>query len=104
MEAQQLRATARNIAVTAKVAIDLPSKPVGSDQNNPKIRRIELAAKSRVCEQSTIVRDYAFAHQPGPNKHQAVVKTISIEGATLLNLGNKVSRSLNRSGSQLRDE
>src|SRR5205823_1929941 len=86
MVAQQLRATARNIAVTAEVAIDLPGKRVGSDQNNPKIRRTELAAKSRVCEHCTIVPDYAFAHEARKNKHQAVEKTIRIEGAVLLNL------------------
>src|SRR5712671_5067800 len=104
MEAQQLSATARNIAVAAEVAIDLPGKRVGSDQNNPKIRRTELTAKSRVCEQGTIVRDNAFAHEAGKNEHQAVEKTIRIEGAVLLNLRKKMSRSLNRSGNQVREE
>src|SRR5437667_9912982 len=104
MEAQQLSAAARNIAVAAEVAIDLPGKRVGSDQNNPEIRRTELATKGCVGEKSAVVRDHTFAHQAGKDKHQAVEKTIRIESAVLLNLRKKMSRSLNRSGNQVREE
>src|SRR5437588_6042590 len=104
MEAQQLGATSRNIAVATEVAIDLPGKRVGSDQNNPEIRRTELATKSRVCEKSTIVRDHAFAHEAGKNKHQAVEKSIRIKAAALLNLRKEMSRSLNRPCNQMREE
>ena len=104
MEAQQLSAAARNIAVAAEVAIDLPGKRVGSDQNNPEIRRTELATKGCVGEKSAVVRDHTFAHQAGKDKHQAVEKTIRIKGAVLLHLRKKMSRSLNRSGNQVREE
>jgi len=86
VEAKQLCAPTRNIAVTAEISVDLPSERIGAEENDPEVWTSELAAKGRVRQESTIVCNHALAEKARKNQQHAVEKTIRIEGATILNL------------------
>ena len=86
VKAEQLRATARDVAVAAEVSVNLPGKPVGSKQNDPEVGRTQLAAKCGVHQQRAIVRNDTFPNQSGENQHQAIEETIRLEDALLLDL------------------
>src|SRR6266581_2333866 len=104
VEAHQLRAATRDIAIAAEVSIHLPRKRVGPDQNNPEVWLAELSTKSRICQQRAIVCDHTLAQKAGKNQHQSVEKPVSIEAAVSLNLRKEVPRSLNRAGDQVREQ
>src|SRR5258708_3530681 len=104
MEAQQLSASARDIAVTAEVSINLPGKRVRSEQHKPEIGRAELTAKNGVCQNGTIIRDHAFSDEARENQHQAIEKSISVESAFLLDLGEQMPRPLYRTSNQVREQ
>src|SRR5438093_355678 len=86
MEAHQLGGAARDITVTAEVSVDLPGKSIGSEQDNPEVRRAKLTAEGSVGQERAIIRDHAFSYQSREDQHKAVEESICIEGANVLNL------------------
>src|SRR6266702_2777138 len=63
METHQLSAASRDIAIAAEISVHLPRERIRPDQHNPQVRLSELAAKSRIRQQSAIVRDHALAQE-----------------------------------------
>src|SRR5689334_1757457 len=63
MEPEQLRASARDVAVTAEVGIDLPCKGVHRQQDYWKARRAKASGEGCICNQSAIVRDHTLPEQ-----------------------------------------
>src|SRR5262245_38519759 len=104
MEAEQLSAAARDVAVAAEVSIHLPCKRVCSDENHPKIRRSKLTTECRVRKEGAIVGDDAFAHEAGKDQQHSVEESIRVERPRLLNLRQKVAGALDGSGNQVRKE
>src|SRR5207249_10303617 len=57
MESEQLSAAARNVAVAAEVAVDLPGKRVRPDRDGGQIRRSQPAGERRVGQERAVVGD-----------------------------------------------
>ena len=101
VEAHQLGAAARDIAITAEVSVNLPGEGVRPEKNDPEVGLSKLAAKRRVRQQRAIVSNHAFANEPRNNQHEAVKKAVRVETAILLNLRKKMPGPLNWAGDQM---
>src|SRR5260370_36416717 len=101
MEAQQLRATPGDIAVTAEIPADLPGKGVGSKQQHAETRTAQLARKSGVGQKSAVVCNHALAQKSGKDQQHTVEKPIGIERPPVLNLRKQMRRPLNGTGNQV---
>ena len=100
VEAEQLSAAARDVAVTAEISINLPGECVGPKKYKPEVRGAELPAEDCVCHNGAIVRDHAFADEAGKNQHHAIEKSIRVESALLLDLWKQMCRPLYRQSSE----
>src|SRR5690348_17410396 len=63
MEAQQLSAASRDVAVTAEVPVNLPSKRIRAKQNDPEIRLAKLSTERRIGQQGAIIGNHALANE-----------------------------------------
>ena len=104
MEAHQLRRAARDVAVAAEIAVDLPGESVNSQQRGSETRYAELARERLVGDDGAGVSDDAFAEKAGENENQSVIEGIGVETALVLNLRQQMRRPLDGAGDQMREQ
>src|SRR5215813_9445244 len=103
MKAEKLCASARYIAVSAEVAIDLPCECVSPDEYSPPVTA-QFAAECCICQMRTIVSNDAFAKEPHQDQHAAVLERRGLKCTGFLHLGKQVGRPLNRPRNQMREK
>ncbi len=63
MKPDQLRATAREVAIAAEIAVDLPGEGKGAKHGRKKAGT-QPSSKAGICNQGATIGDDAFAEQP----------------------------------------
>src|SRR5258708_4455307 len=69
MKAEQLRGAARDVAITAEIAVDLPCERIGPQGDNGEIGFSRFAAEGSIGQQRAVIRDHALSEKAGKNQH-----------------------------------
>src|ERR1700739_2028703 len=94
MEAEQLGASPRDIAITAEVAINLPCERIHPQHGDRQTRPPESSTKGGVGDQRAVIGNHALAEQSLQNQQQAIESLVRIPPPWFLNLRKQVCRPL----------
>src|SRR5215469_4139366 len=104
MKTKDLCRASRNVAITAKVAVNLPSEGVGAEKDNWDVGRTELAAECGIGNQRTVVGNDALTKQTLSNQDHAVKNSINVPEARSLYLRQEVIGSLDGTRYEVRKQ
>ena len=104
MEAHQLRRAARDVAVTAEVAVNLPCEGICAEGQHRQPRLSELAAERGIGDQPAVVRHHAFPEKTGQDEHHSTEKLLAIINSWLLNLRQQMRWPLNGTRDEVRKQ
>src|SRR5436853_3882933 len=76
MEPEQLRRTARHVAIPTEIPINLPGESVNPDQRIRQIGGAELPREGRVRNQGAVIRHHRLAEQPREDQKNAIEKPV----------------------------
>ena len=104
VKTEELGASACNVAVAAEVSINLPGKGVHAEQRHRQARFAERSGERRIRHQRAVIRNHAFTKQAFQNQHQSIERFIRLPISRLLHLRQQVSRTLDWTGDQMREQ
>src|ERR1700692_3077199 len=96
VETEQVWATARNIAVTTKISINLKCKSQHSQRSRRGIMIAESSAEGRRSYQGAVIGNDNFPKETLNDQQEPVEECFRLDGARTLHLRYKMAGSLNR--------